>query len=174
MALELIAAVVAGFALAGVAMALRFVTRGGLPKWFVPAAAGLGMLGFTVWNEYDWYHRAAATLPQGVAVAWANAESAPWRPWTYIAPITTRFMAVDTRNAQTHPAVPDQVLVQVVMVARRQPGAQLPVLVDCAGARSAELTGADVTFAEDGQVAGAVWRDLPAADPLLAAACEGA
>ncbi len=173
MALELIAALVAGFAVAGIAMLLRLFLKDRMPRWTIPAAAGLGMLAFTVWNEYDWFNRAEATLPPGVTIAWANAETAIWRPWTYVKPITTRFMAVDARDPRTHPAAPDQVLVRVVMMGRFAPGADIPVLFDCAQSRSVELTDERITFGEDGQVTDAAWRTLSDADPVLRTACDG-
>ncbi len=171
MILELLAAVVAGFALAGVVMIARLVVKDRLPRWSVPAAAGLGMLAFTVWNEYDWTRRAVATLPEGVTIAWMNEERTAIRPWTLIAPTTTRFTAVDARNPMTHPDAPDQVMVRVVMFGRFVPGAEIPVVFDCAGGRSAELR-SGAAFGEDGKIAEAAWRDLPQDDPVLRTACE--
>jgi hypothetical protein len=173
MILELLASLVSGFALAGVVMLLRLIFKDRLPRWSVPAAAGLGMLSFAVWNEYDWVKRAEATLPDGVHIAWTNEEQAAWRPWTFLAPITTRFMAVDARNPRTHPQAPDQVIVRVVMMGRFVPGAEFPVVFDCAEGRSAELIDDRVRFEEDGRIEGAVWRDLPLTDPVLRTACDG-
>lgn len=48
MVIDLAATVTAGFAMAGVALILRSLTGRRLPAWTVPAAAGLGMLGFAV------------------------------------------------------------------------------------------------------------------------------
>src|SRR5690606_22292277 len=80
---ELIAAVVAGVAVAGIAMGLRWISRGFLPKWIVPAAAGLGMLSFAIWSEYSWFERNVATQPTGVIVAWNNEQRSFLRPWSY-------------------------------------------------------------------------------------------
>lgn len=171
MVLELLAAVVAGTALAGIVMIARLVLKDRLPRWSVPAAAGLGMLAFTVWNEYDWSRRAEASLPEGVAIAWRNEERTAIRPWTLLAPTTTRLAAVDLRNPLTHPDAPGQVLVRVVMFGRFVPGAEIPVVFDCAEGRSAELRGGGA-FAEDGRIAEAAWRDLPQDDPVLRTACE--
>jgi hypothetical protein len=82
------------------------------------------MLSFAIWNEYTWYPRTVAALPDGVVVARAQENSAPWRPWTYVRPIVTRFSAVDTRMNRTNPEAPGQVLTTVLLVgplaARRQ------------------------------------------------------
>ena len=69
MFLELIATVFAGLAVAGVVMLVNRMTGGKLPRWFVPVAAGLGMIGTTISNEYSWYDRTVATLPEGLEIA---------------------------------------------------------------------------------------------------------
>lgn len=168
---ELIAAIVAGVALGGIAMALRALTRGLLPKWLVPAAAGIGILGYSVWSEYSWYSRALAAQPQGVVIAWHNGESAPWRPWSYLAPVITRFTAVDTRTVQRHPDYPDQRIIDLLLSARWQPGTVVKVVFDCAGHKRADLSGRDVSIGADGKIENASWIDLPPGDAVLHAAC---
>lgn len=165
MAFELIAAISAGFALAGLALALRVLTRRRLPAWIVPVAAAAGMLGFAIWNEYTWYARSVASLPEGVIVVRAQEESALWRPWTYVRPIVTRFTAVDTRATRTNAAAPGQVLTTVLLVGRWQPAISVPVLFDCPGSRRAPLVGAARTGGEP------AWEDLPPQDETLRAAC---
>ena len=36
-----------------------------LPRWLLPAGIGLAMIGYSVWNDYAWYDRAVARLPDG-------------------------------------------------------------------------------------------------------------
>lgn len=170
---ELIAAVVAGVAVAGIAMGLRWISRGFLPKWIVPAAAGLGMLSFAIWSEYSWFERNVATQPTGVIVAWNNEQRSFLRPWSYYQSVVTRYTAVDTRTVQRHPNVPDQVIVDLVLAARWQRTARVKVLFDCAAGRRADLMGKDVKVAEDGTITGATWTDLPPGDRLLEIACKG-
>ena len=169
---ELIAAIVTGVALAGIAMALRHLSRGLLPKWIVPAAAGIGILGFSVWSEYSWFSRSLAAQPEGVMAAWHNEESAPWRPWSYVAPVVTRYTAVDTRTAQRHPDFPDQVIVDLLLAARWQPGTLVKVAFDCAAHKRADLVGGGVSIAESGELTGASWRALEPDDAVLNAACR--
>ena len=59
MFVELIATIVAGIACAGLVMPLNISTGRRLPKWMMPVAAGLGMIGMTISNEYTWYARTA-------------------------------------------------------------------------------------------------------------------
>lgn len=166
MAFELIAAISAGFALAGIALLLRVLTRRRLPAWIVPVAAGAGMLGFAVWSEYSWYSRTVASLPDGVVVARAQTESALWRPWTHVRPVVTRFSAVDTRTSRTNAEAPGQVLATVLLVGRWRPVVSLPVLFDCAGSRRAALVGGSLPEGEP------PWEALPPTDEALRAACR--
>ena len=171
MFLELIAAIVAGVALAGIAMAMRWASRGLLPKWFVPMAAGIGILSYGVWSEYSWFSRATAGQPNGVVIAWHNAESAPWRPWSYLAPVVTRFTAVDTRTTQRNPDFPDQRIVDVLFAGRWQSSALVKVVFDCAGRRRADVVGGKVAIGDNGEITGARWIDLAGDDAVLNAAC---
>lgn len=172
MFLEFIATIAIGFAAAGVFLLLNKLMRGVLPKWGMPALAGLAMLGYVVWSEYSWRPRIIATLPEGVEIASVNYTSAPWRPWTYAVPLANRMVAVDTRFTRRNPAHPDMVLTRVVLLGRWQTGAEVPVLYDCAGARRAEMTDA-VAFDADGTPVGADWYPLSADDAALNVACAG-
>lgn len=172
MLFELIAAVVAGVALAGIAMGLRWASRGLLPRWIVPVAAGIGMLSYAVWSEYSWYDRVSAGLPPEMVVAWRNESTAFWRPWSYLKPVVNRIVIVDGRTAQRNENLPDQVMVDVILAARWQPTARVKTVFDCAGNRRADLLGKELSFAENGEIIGASWSTLPADDPVLAAACK--
>ncbi|MFL4468710.1 hypothetical protein ACERZ8_02030 [Tateyamaria armeniaca] len=171
MFVELIATVFAGIACAGVAMLLNTVTGRRLPKWVMPVAAGLGMIGMTISNEYTWFGRTAERLPEGVEIATTVEEQSWLRPWTQIWPYTKRFAAVDKATARTNANLPDQRLADVYFFGRWSPVNQAPMLFDCAGARSALLIdGAD--FGDDGTVTNADWEAMPTGDPMLTLVCE--
>jgi len=95
---ELVATVFAGLGGAGIALLIRKLSKQAAPKWLVPAFAGLCMLGFQVQGEYDWYDHQTGLLPTGVVVVKAVEEKAIWRPWSYVFPQTTRFIAADVAN----------------------------------------------------------------------------
>jgi hypothetical protein len=170
MLFDILALVSAGFAAGGVALLAQRLSGRRLPRWIVPGAAGAAMLAYAVWSEYSWFGRTSAALPEGVVVAARNSESAPWRPWTYLWPITDLFVAVDRRTRRTHAGAPGQSMVDVHVIERWQPVRSATVLFDCRGRRRAEL-GAGVDVAPDGTVAEAAWEPLPADDPVLLAAC---
>jgi len=172
MFVELIATVFAGIACAGVVMLLNITTGRRLPKWIMPIAAGAGMIGMTISNEYTWFDRTAERLPEGVEIALKVDEEGWMRPWTKIWPYTKRFSAVDTGTARRNENLPDQRLADVYFFGRWSPISQAPMLFDCATPRSALLIdGAD--FGPDGAVANADWHAVPADDPILKLVCEG-
>lgn len=170
MFVELIATIFAGIACAGVVMLLNLLTGRRLPKWLMPVAAGAGMIGMTVLNEYTWYERTAERLPEGVEIASTVEEQSWLRPWTQIWPYTKRFVAVDTGTARRNDKLPDQRLADLYFFGRWSPVNQAPMLFDCAGTRSALLIdGAE--FAEDGTVTNADWEAMPKDDPILKLLC---
>lgn len=168
---ELIATIVAGFACAGLAMLLNVLTGKRLPKWILPVAAGAGMIGMTISNEYTWFERTAQTLPEGIEIAMKVDEQSWLRPWTKIWPYTKRFAAVDTATRRTNENFPDQRLADLYFFGRWSPINQAPMLFDCAMHRSALLIdGAE--FADDGSIANADWQPVPEDDPILTLVCE--
>jgi hypothetical protein len=169
-AIEFLAAIVAAFALAGVALAARRLSGGRLATWTIPAAAAFGLLGFTVWSEYDWFGRVRAELPEGVVVVWAEPESMALRPWTLAAPLVLRFVALDTRSLAPHPANPALRLAEIYTFARWRPVAGGLLIVDCAGGRRVAVT-AGVAVTPEGELTGAAWQAVPQDDATQAAAC---
>ncbi|MCU0907565.1 MAG: hypothetical protein MUF73_08990 [Rhodobacteraceae bacterium] len=171
MLFEIIATFVSGFGGAGIWLLVSKLTRGWLPRRGFPVAAGGAMIAFAIVSEYAWYPRLSTGLPPGLVVAEATENRGPLRPWTYIAPFTDRFVAVDIRGMRVNPASPDQRIADVYAFARWQPVIRQGVLFDCAAGRSADMT-PDMAIAPDGQVTGAAWRDIGTADPILRAACD--
>lgn len=171
MLFDLIAAVAAGFCLAGLALSLRWLLRGRAPVWLVPAAAGLGMLSYALWSEYSWLQRAEASLPAGVVVASSHEIRAWYRPWTLIWPQADRLIAVDRRSERRNEALPGYVLSSVILMGRWEPTRQVGVMFDCAGARRADLVDG-VRFDDSGAPLGARWIQLDREDPVLRRACN--
>lgn len=170
MGLELIAAFVAAVAFAGMAMLARKLSRGRLPRWITPAAAGFGMIAFAVWSEYDWFGRMAGELPEGVAIVWQDDTPSPLRPWTYVVPLTTAFTAMDTRKLAPHPQNEALVLAPVYAFARWQGVKDGFMVIDCANAQSAMLT-ETVKIDETGQLTGADWLAWTEDDEIGRASC---
>lgn len=173
MFIELIATVFAGIAGAGLALLLNKGLGGRLPKWTAPVAAGLAMLAATISNEYSWYARTAASLPEGVEIVQTSENQAIFRPWTYIAPYVDRFATVDLVSVRTNPDAPGQRLVDMFFYGRWEAVRLHTVLVDCPASRRALVTG-DVSFGEGGAVHGADWVTAEPGDMVIKTVCGGA
>ncbi|UWR25054.1 hypothetical protein K3757_11255 [Sulfitobacter sp. S223] len=169
---ELIGTIVAGIATALLVWAINRTLKGRLPSWLVPASAGLAMLIATISSEYSWFNRAQANMPEGFVVAETVKEIRLYRPWTYVKPFVSRFMAVDQATARTHPDHPDQRIVDLIIYGRWARTAKIPALFDCAANARADLVDG-VNFGSDGTVLNADWLPMDADAPLLRVACAG-
>lgn len=175
MLLDLVATVTAGAGLAGVAMLARQLPRRGEgSRWLVPVAAGAGMLLFSAWNEYSWFARTTAALPAGVAILSAPADRSGLRPWTYLVPVTTRFLAMDRAGVAVSAADAAIRRAEVMIVERWVGTRRLPLAFDCRSGRQALLV-EGTALAPDGTLSGASgWGAAPPDDPAQAAACAPA
>ncbi|AXT26351.1 hypothetical protein D1823_07055 [Ruegeria sp. AD91A] len=170
MFLELIGTVFAGIAFAGIVLLLNKLTGGRLPKWTTPVAAGLGMIGMTITSEYSWYDRTRDQLPEEMTIVQEVESRAFYRPWTYAVPFVDRFAAIDTVSVRTNENVPEQRLVDLYFFGRWAPVSKLPVAVNCAENRRANLAdGAE--FADDGRLVNADWIAAGDNDPIIEATC---
>lgn len=168
---DFISTIAIGFCAAGIVLLLNHMLRGRLPRWLAPVAAGAAMIGFTIWSEYTWYPRTLLTLPEGIEVAETYEHSAFYRPWTYAKPFVNRFSAVDQATLRRNDQVEGQVMADIYLYTRWQQLARIPVLVDCAGSRMAELV-AGAEFDENGAITDARWQDLAQEDALLTLSCK--
>ena len=159
----LVGVVFAGLAGAGAAMIAGRITRGRLPRWTVPAAAGLAMLAATIASEYGWYPRVRAALPDGLVVVDAAETRAPWRPWTYLRPFVSRFVALDTAMVRANDADPALRMVDLYLYGRWAPVQGVQVAVDCAGGRRADPS--------EGAEGPLRWRAVGPDDAILRLAC---
>jgi hypothetical protein len=172
MLIDLMVLVAAAFCGGGVALIARHLSRWRLPKWIVPVAAGAAMLTATVAREYSWYGEQLAALGDQVTVVSAPAERVFYRPWTFVVPLTSRFIAVDGKQEVQSETVPGLKVAMVVVEQRWARKQAFQVAVDCTAGRRAELLeGAEI--APDGSLSGTTWLDVGLADPLVAAACIG-
>lgn len=167
---ELIGTVMAGIATALLFWAVNRSLGGRLPSWLMPVSAGGAMLLAAISLEYGWYERTVRSMPAGFVVAETVEETAAYRPWTYIAPFVSRYVAVDQAATRTHPDQPDQRIVDLVFYGRWSRTAKIPVLFDCAAGKRADIVDG-IEFGDNGEVVGASWVDIPTDDPVLKAAC---
>lgn len=168
---ELIAAILAGVAAAGVVLLLNKILGGRLPKWLTPAAAGAAMIGFTILMEYTWFDRTTGEFPESVIIANTHEARNLWRPWTFAVPLIDSFVAVDPASMRTNADVPDQRMADLLYFERWRAPRSVPMVFDCVEGRAAPLLDT-VTYDDKGAVDGAAWVSVPTGDPTLATICK--
>ncbi|MBM2321412.1 MULTISPECIES: hypothetical protein [Marivita] len=164
MFLELIAVIVAGIAGAGVMMLIARTLGDRVPNWLIPVAAGAAMLGTTISSEYSWYSRTAEALPEGVEVVQTAESTAFYRPWTYLAPYTNRFIALDTGNVRANTEDAALFMADVYFFRRWSTVQAVELMVNCSTGQRA-----DPAFGDGGDP---VWRDAVADDPIISGVCD--
>jgi hypothetical protein len=171
MILDLLAAISAGAGLAGCVLLLRRLSGGRLPGWTIPAAIGAGIIAFSIWSEYSWFPRVRAALPSEVPVVLAPTDPSPLRPWTYIVPLTTRFVALDRTSMVTSAQNPAIRRADAMVVQRWHSTKRIPMGFDCV--QGAQVTlGEGVDLASDGMLTGAPWVPVGENDEMQKAACR--
>lgn len=170
MLIDIVAAVSAGVGIAGVILLIRRLSRGRLPAWFIPAGIGMGILSYSVWAEYTWFPRVTGVLPSDVVLLAAPEDRSAIRPWTYIFPVSTRFMALDRTSLKTSEANPSIRLADVMLVERWMTTKRIPIGFDCAAGQRVDLVDG-TTLAPDGTLTGGIWVPAGQGDAMQAAAC---
>ncbi|WP_410217875.1 hypothetical protein [Paracoccus sp. (in: a-proteobacteria)] len=124
--------------------------------WLLPAGIGLSMVAYSVWNDYAWFGRAKAGLPQDAQVLLVGRDSQPWAPWTYLAPVEVRFAALDPAQISDRPDGTRHA--PIMLVERRGHTVIVPQVFDCAGGRVRPARGE--------------WTSSSKDDPAFAAVCR--
>jgi len=162
-----------GFFTAGCVMAAVRCFKGKAPKFIVLASAGLGMIAYNVWEEYSWFDRNALPMKaEGMIVVQTYAGGVPWRPWTYVFPVVSRFMAWKPTEAP-RPTKARLIYGGLHLVARRADEIVVSQVYDCDRGMSAELSG-DVAFDGRNRPTNLRWTRLDSTDSLFAAVCSNA
>lgn len=170
MVFDLIATVFAGVALGGIILFLKRNLHVPISGWVIPAAAGAAMIAFAIWSEYSWFKRDLSSRPEGTIVVWKSEKSAFWRPWTYFAPITDRYRALDTSSLES-PTPNTPMVGQMILAERWQKTIVVRSAFDCKTSTwTSALDGA--VFSANGRVVSDVWHEMANDDPLNIAACQ--
>lgn len=157
---DLLGVIAVGIGAAAVLYAgMHAVRRIGLSPapWLLPAGIGLSMVVYSVWNDYGWYGRAVNQLPQDAQVLLVGRDKQPWAPWTYLAPVATRFAALDP--ASVSEGGDGTRRAQIMLVERRGQTVIVPQDFDCQGGRIRPARGD--------------WMAAQSDDPAYAAVCNG-
>jgi hypothetical protein len=130
------------------------------------------MIGYSIYSEYSWYGRVMAGLPESVLVVSTVEESAPWRPWTYLVPMRSRFLAIDAAQIKRVAGNADLAATSIMAVQRWAPVRSVPVVYDCAAGARADLVGG-AALDETGKLTGGQWVPVGLEDKGLMATCNG-
>jgi hypothetical protein len=138
-------------------------------RWLIPTAAGAGMLGFTLWNDYTWFSRNVDGLPDDVLVTDSFEHRNVIQPWTLLVPTINRFRAVDLASVRQHPERENVRGAVVFLAERYQPTFVTRQVFDCEYHRRAD---AEVgPFDEWGLPVAGSWTPVEQGDALLEAVC---
>lgn len=170
MTLHLVATLAAGICAAGVIYLLYRLIGRKPAGYLMPTAAGVAMIGFTIWSEYSWASRTVNELPDYVVVVKEFPNRAAWRPWTYVIPQIDRFIAVDTSKIRRNERLPGYVLAEVLFVERRSPTAATQQLFDCSNARRTDVDPSK-GFDDDGLPLDQNWTPIEADSAIYKTVC---
>ncbi|MCH8538587.1 MAG: hypothetical protein LAT66_12555 [Alkalimonas sp.] len=163
---EFIATIFAGMGAAGIALTLRFLSRKKLATWWIPIAAGVGMLSFQIYTEYTWFEHQKTLLPPGVDVVRTAEQTAFWRPWSYVFPQTLRFIAADLKNASHNEHNPDLVRLNLYLFERRMAARKITTVIHCRQQARADYH-EQLHLPAQGEALSSEWYVLAPEDPML-------
>ncbi|WP_029058074.1 hypothetical protein [Stappia stellulata] len=166
----LISTFVLGLAVAGIILLVNRTIGGRLPRWTTPAAAGLAMLAYTIWTEYDWVDRTTRGLPNGLEVVRTYETSNILQPWTLIAPRINRLVALDRPSIETNENAPRYRKASLYLFARFDQPRELRQIYDCEQNRRIDLLPGETV--DPAEIPDAAWEQL-SNDPVATEVCGG-
>ncbi|MDO5651819.1 MAG: hypothetical protein Q4G13_06770 [Moraxella sp.] len=157
---ELVGAISAGLGLMGIVLLVRLIFKK-IPKYSLPIACGLGMLMFSMYQEYSWFEHTKARLPAGVVVVASASPPVFYKPWTYWQAPVSYFVAVDGASSQSTDT-PSIRQTRLYFFQRLMSAHEMAILVDCEQKLQSDF------------VKGATpnWGKTPMTDGIVGAVCE--
>ena len=98
---NLLAVFIFGLCVGAFAFALRKLSRNKLPSWIIPVCAGLGMLSYLAYYDYNWFSLKRGQLPAESIVIEQDRASNFFRPWSYVLPSVSSFVILDGTSKKT-------------------------------------------------------------------------
>ncbi|SDU41168.1 hypothetical protein [Stappia sp. ES.058] len=170
MVFTLISTLILGIAVAGLVMLGNHLVGSRLPRWLAPAAAGLAMLAYTIWTEYDWVDRTTRGLPNGLEVVRTYETSNILQPWTLVKPRINRLVALDRPSIETNENAPRYRKAALYLFARFEPPRELRQIYDCDQNRRIDLLPGETV--DPTEIPDAGWEQL-SDDPIVKEVCSG-
>lgn len=142
-----------------------------MPRWVLPAAAGLAMIVFSIWNSYAWYGRITDHLSEGVVVAATYPTRSPIEPWTYAFPRVQHFVAVNMAGRTQVAGHPEIVFAEVIEFQQFKPVRRSLQIFDCRTGRMGNPPAEEPQVDAAGTIIGVDWSPSAAGAPIIATAC---
>lgn len=132
MLLTFIGAVMVGISAGGiVSMLFRFILRRPTPRSAMPIAAGLSVLIFLAYLEYNWYDANRARLPTSTIVVETTEFSNVLQPWTLIWPRVNGYLAIDADDTAQVSSEPDVRATPLYNIRRYVGTREFRLIVNC-------------------------------------------
>lgn len=128
---NIIIAICLVFVVCGPVWAIARYLKVDLPKFLLPALAGIALLSFNAYMRYTWGDRTAEAFPPEVVVLKEYRHSNLFEPWTYLIPRVSHLIAADTTQTMTNPEHPEIIMGATVMMQEHQNTLNMTVLVNC-------------------------------------------
>lgn len=171
---EFIATISAGFLLAGIALIIRhlakIILKKQTPKWLIPLFAALGIFGFQIQQEYNWYSNTVNKLPKDTKVVKAIEKESWYRPWTFAKPQIVRFMAMSpTQKSVANDSIKSY---HLYLFERRMSTKAISQSMDCVNGKVMDIQIQDGTNKQTVKIANPIWVDIDKNDELYKAVCQ--
>lgn len=98
---HLLAVFIIGLCVGAFAFALRKLSRNKLPSWIIPVCAGIGMLSYLAYYDYNWFSLKRGQLPAESVITEQGRASNFFRPWSYVLPSVSSFVVLDGKVRET-------------------------------------------------------------------------
>lgn len=171
MFIHLLATLAMGAIGAGVVFVIARTFSTKAPRVAYPLAIAIGMLSYSIYDEYSWYDRSSGTMPTRYKIVRTYATSMPYQPWTYLVPRTYKYDALDLASPHSNPNASDLKLVRLTRVTRNTSSVTINAILDCANDRFTEVD-ANTKFADTGLPIEADWQKLSGHRVLRETICD--
>ena len=98
---HLLAVFIIGLCVGAFAFALRKLSRNKLPSWIIPVCAGIGMLSYLAYYDYNWFSLKRGQLPAESVITEQGRASNFFRPCSYVLPSVSSFVVLDGKVRET-------------------------------------------------------------------------
>jgi hypothetical protein len=96
-----VAVLIVGLCVGGLFFSLHRLTKGKIFKSLTPVAAGVAMISYMAYYDYDWHDFKAGKLPAGSKIFDIKREASFFKPWGFVVAPVSEFTVFDGRKQLT-------------------------------------------------------------------------